>query len=185
MLSRAGLLWIGLAMAGCSKPADDGPVANSVSQQQRPSGIVVTETGIGPLRAGMTVAQGEAALRTSLGAPPGQDSANCRMVQWVGGPPGLRVMVENNRIARVDVDSGSLTTADGARVGDTEERVKSLYAGRVVVGPHKYTGGHYLVVTPTAASDSAFRLIFETDGKRVTRYRAGQRPQVEYVEGCS
>jgi hypothetical protein len=184
MPNRAGLVWIGLAIAGCSRPADDRPGATSDSQQRRPSGIVVTETGIGPLRAGMTVAQGEAALRTSLGAPPGQDSANCRMVQWVGGPPGLRVMVENNRIVRVDVDSGALTTAAGARIGDTEERVKGLYAGRLVVRPHKYSGGRYLVVMPAAAADSAFRLIFETDGKRVTRYRAGHRPQVEYVEGC-
>lgn len=29
------------------------------------------------------------------------------------------------------------------------------------------------------------RIIFKTDGKRVVKYRAGLRPQVEYVEGCS
>jgi hypothetical protein len=28
------------------------------------------------------------------------------------------------------------------------------------------------------------RLIFETDGKVVTSYRAGHEPEVEYVEGC-
>lgn len=45
--------------------------------------------------------------------------------------------------------------------------------------------GHYLTVTPAAKADSAYRIIFETDGKKVVHYRAGIRPQVEYVEGCS
>ena len=36
-----------------------------------------------------------------------------------------------------------------------------------------------------ATADSAYRLIFETDGQRVTEYRAGLLPAVEWVEGCS
>jgi hypothetical protein len=63
--------------------------------------------------------------------------------------------------------------------------VQALYASRVAVSPHKYTGGHYLTVTPTAPGDSAYRMVFETDGRRVTQFRAGVRPAVEYVEGCS
>ena len=31
----------------------------------------------------------------------------------------------------------------------------------------------------------ARRLIFETDGQRVVRYRAGITPAVKYVEGCA
>jgi hypothetical protein len=53
------------------------------------------------------------------------------------------------------------------------------------VEPHKYTDGPYLVQPPAAATGSAYRIVFETDGRRVTRYRAGMRPQVEYVEGCA
>jgi hypothetical protein len=93
-------------------------------------------------------------------------------------------MIERNEVVRVDVDSGSVETSAGARIGDTEDRIKSLYAGRITVGPHKYTDGHYLTVVPADKADSAFRLIFETDGNRVTRYRSGKRPQVEYVERC-
>jgi hypothetical protein len=29
-----------------------------------------------------------------------------------------------------------------------------------------------------------FRIVFETDGQRVTRFRAGRLPAVQYVEGC-
>lgn len=100
-------------------------------------------------------------------------------------PGGVRVMVEQGKVARVEVFEGSVQTAKGARIGDTEERIKRLYPNQVTVMPHKYTDGHYLAVVPTATADSAYRIIFETDGRRVLRYRAGTRPQVEYVEGCS
>jgi len=53
----------------------------------------------------------------------------------------------------------------------------------VTVTPHKYEDGHYLTVN--AADDSSFAIVFETSKGRVTRYRAGRRPAVELVEGCS
>ena len=59
------------------------------------------------------------------------------------------------------------------------------WPGQVKVTPHKYEDGHYLTVTPTAAADKQFRIVFETARGRVTRYRAGLMPSVEYVEGCS
>jgi hypothetical protein len=141
----------------------------------------VTEHGIGPLRAGMPFADAKQALGGALIAP--ADTAGCHYATWRGGPRGVRVMIDEGRVARVDVDSAGVATASGARVGDTEERVASLYPGRVRVMPHKYEeGGHYLTVN--AADDSSFAIVFETSKGRVTRYRAGRRPAVEYVEGC-
>jgi hypothetical protein len=92
-------------------------------------------------------------------------------------------MVEGGRIARFDVDSGRVRTAAGAGIGDTEDQVRRLYSGHVSITPQKYTAGHYLTVTPDAA-DSSYAIVFETSGGKVTRFRAGRRPQVEYVEGC-
>ncbi|MBD2775668.1 hypothetical protein [Iningainema tapete] len=59
-------------------------------------------------------------------------------------------MVTNGRIARVDVRKNSLiATLKGARIGDTESKVKSLYPGQIKVTPHKYvSGGHYLTLVP-------------------------------------
>lgn len=144
----------------------------------------VTPRGIGPLQAGMSLADASAALGGALGAPKGGDPMGCDYVDWRGAPPGVRVMIEEGRIARIDVDSGSVATVAGARVGDTEDRVMSLYPGRVTVTPQKYTAGHYLTVTPASPADSAFRIIFETEHGHVTHFRAGRRPPVEYVEGC-
>ena len=93
-------------------------------------------------------------------------------------------MVVEGRVARVDVRSGTTMTSEGARVGSTEREVQDLYLGLVDVQPHKYTAGRYLIVTPAGPSGADYRLVFETDGERVERYRAGALPAVEWVEGC-
>ena len=131
----------------------------------------------------MTVPEASTALGGALVAPANADTAGCHYVQWRGGPPGVRVMVESGRIARVDVDTAGIRTAAGAGIGDTEDAVQRLYRGQVAVTPQKYADGHYLTVTPNPA-DSSGAIVFETTSGKVTRYRAGRRPQVEYVEGC-
>ena len=142
----------------------------------------MTPSGIGPLRAGMTVAEASKAVGGGFAAPAGADPA-CSYARLTKAPDGLAVMLENNKIARVEIRSGMIPTAEGARIGDTESRINSLYSGRVTTSPHKYTtGGPYLTVTP--ANDTTHRLVFETDGKAVTNYRAGVLPAVEYVERC-
>jgi hypothetical protein len=129
----------------------------------------------------MTRQTAESALGGPLGGASDSGWKNCGYVHGSALPAGVALMVENGAIARVDVDSGSVATTEGARIGDTEERVRTLYVG-ITVTPHKYTSGHYL--TARSATDSTSRIVFETDGQRVVRYRAGRTPQVEYVERC-
>jgi hypothetical protein len=162
--------------ATASDPSGDSPASDATVQ--------VSERGVGPLHVGMTLSQAREATGDKISAPPAADTASCGFARWSGGPPGLRLMTAKGRIVRVDVDSGSTTTAAGARIGDSEARINTLYAGRVVTTPSKYTEGHDLTVRRPAAADSAYRFIFETDGKRVRRYRAGRMPEVGYVEGC-
>jgi hypothetical protein len=142
----------------------------------------VTERGLGPLRVGMTLAEARRALGGALVVPKGTDTTGCAYLTWRDGPRGTRVMIDGGRIARVDVDSANVATTAGARVGDSEERIQQLYPGRVTVTPHKYVDGHYLTVN--AVGDSSAAIVFETEKGKVTRYRAGRRPAVEYVEGC-
>jgi hypothetical protein len=91
----------------------------------------------------------------------------------------------DRHLARVVGRGSAVATVVGARIGDTEARIDSLYRGRVTVQPHKYTNGHYLVVRSATAADTTHRIIFETDGKVVTRFRSGRMPEVAWVEGCS
>ncbi|HAJ60211.1 MAG TPA: hypothetical protein DCP31_13915 [Cyanobacteria bacterium UBA8543] len=79
-----------------------------------------------------------------------------------------------------------VSTVRGARIGDTESKIKSLYPGQIRVTRHHYqSNGHYLIFTPKDRSEANYRIIFETDGNRVTNFRAGKLPEVEWVEGCS
>ena len=132
----------------------------------------------------MTVAEARAAYPTFKVAP-SHDGGSCTYATLDGWPAGIGVMVDTGKVVRVEIRRGNFATSTGARIGDTEEKIKSLYPGQVTVSPHKYTDGHYLTVTPTGEADGANRIIFETDGRNVVNYRAGVRPQVEYVEGCS
>jgi hypothetical protein len=143
----------------------------------------VTPFGIGPVRAGMTVAEAGAAIGEPLKTS--GDVKQCGYATSTKAPAGVAFMVVDSQIARAEVRNGATATAEGARIGNSEARIDSLYKGRVAVQPHKYTDGHYLVVNSGAASDTTHRIIFETDGKVVTRYHSGRMPEVAYVESCS
>jgi hypothetical protein len=146
--------------------------------------FTLTPNTYGPLRVGMSVAEAARATGGGFGAPRGY-SGGCGYAVLVKAPSGLAVMLQDGRIARFEERSGGIATAAGARIGDSESRIKSLYGNAVTTTPHKYVqGGHYLTVTPPSPADSAYRTIFETDGRKVTEFRSGKVPEVEQVERC-
>jgi hypothetical protein len=154
------------------------------AQSQLTATSKVAIDGIGPIRVGMTIQEAEASARTRL-LSQGGSLENCWYVKPLRGPRDISFMVIDGQIARVDIYGNSLiTTVSGARIGDSEDRIKSLYAVRVT--PHEYVrGGHYLTFVPKDTPDQQYRMVFETDGKRVKLIRAGRLPEVEYVEGCA
>jgi hypothetical protein len=193
---RATLLVGLLAAGGCSHGTDASRDTSALRASVRDSGagslafvesrpLTVTERGIGPILVGMTVANASAAVDGALDVRKNAEQHECDYVRWRGGPKGVEVMVSRGRIARIDVDTAGIATAEGAHVGDTEEEVMAMYVGRVSVTAHKYTDGHYLTITPVNPDDTLHRIVFETKNGLITRYRAGRLPQVEYVEGCS
>lgn len=156
--------------------------------------------GIGNIRVGMTVSAAEQAAGVPLisrGKPapgslcsyvvPGRGTKGLSfMLDYRSVMPGARLR-QRVRIVRIDVfDRSPITTLSGAKIGDSEARIKSLYPGQIEVSKHKYLPtGHYLTYVPKDEQDRSNRLIFETDGNRVTAFRAGKLPEVSWVEGCS
>ncbi|HYW13235.1 MAG TPA: hypothetical protein VE871_14845 [Longimicrobium sp.] len=195
-----------LFAAACGSADDAAPVAegdsiaaapdlDSVAPPQTPAASadtawVMRHDGMGPLRVGMTLDEARTALGGDLAMNPdspdhSEGADRCDYPRSARLPAGVQVMVVGERVVRVEVDSGTAATAEGARIGDAEARIQQLYPGRVTVEPHKYTDGHYLVVRSAAAGDTTNLLVFETDGRVVKGFRAGQKPQVQWVEGCS
>jgi hypothetical protein len=164
---------------------DPLPPVPSPDSARPPAGtsFTIAPDSYGPLRVGMTIGQATSELGGGFAAPKGY-SGGCGYAVLVQAPSGLAVMLNEGKIARFEVRSGGIKTTEGARIGDSETRIKSLYAGRVTSTPHKYvTGGHYLRVVPPG-SDTGNRIVFETNGTKVTEYRAGKTPEVDQVERC-
>ena len=193
-----------IALAACttdkSSTVDSGAATPAVSNEEVPKAAApsgdtvatapipekpadkwqVTADGIGNVKAGMTVEEANAALGNTLAIP--AKLQECDYVRPKTTPKGLAFMIEKGEIARVEIQPGSdIRTAAGAKIGDSEDRIKSLYPG-IEVKPAKYAPGHYMEVTPKNGGNN--RIVFETDGKKVVKYRSGRLPAVEYVEGC-
>ncbi|HEX9607017.1 MAG TPA: hypothetical protein VF962_07295 [Gemmatimonadaceae bacterium] len=149
------------------------------------SDLALSEEGLGQIQIGMNLA--DAVNMGLLNENPTMNTQCDFVFPAVGAgiPEGVSVMVVKGKVARIDVDTGSVTTEDGAKIGDTEDHIKSIYGDEVKVEPHKYIdGGHYMTVAGDSAS-AGKALVFETDGKRVTMFRGGRLPEVKWVEGCS
>jgi hypothetical protein len=189
-----------LALA-CSKTSDAPPAASDSARATTVSGSngasapaadhrtwTVTERGYGPVRAGMTLAEARSAIGDTLSIPAPDDSVcgHAAPAFAKGAEPSVLFMIEQGKVARVEVRDSSVATAAGARIGDARARIETLYKGRVRVEPHKYTDGKYLIVPLGKGADSLYRLVFETDeGGKVLTFRSGLYPQVEWIEGCS
>lgn len=163
-------------------PAPPPSAPTPSSEDNRSAGDwQVTYAGIGSIKAGMGIDELRIVSRNQYTIPDKLDE--CAYVRPASGHKGVALMIVKGEVARVDITEGATATLDGAKIGDTEDRIKELYPNRVKVMPHKYTSGHYLVVSPPGTSNN--RIVFETDGSKVLRYRAGREPEVEYVEGCA
>lgn len=152
--------------------------------------------GIGPIRVGMTLAQATAAVGKPVRIDPGYVLDGCGYAEVEGGPEGLSFMVlraketDAWRIVRINVSEKSrIATLSGVRIGATEAEVKKTYTGpgktgKLEVEQHVYVeAGHY--ITYDVDGPEGHRLLFETDGTKVTEFRSGEQGPVGYVEGCA
>lgn len=146
----------------------------------------LTDSSFGDIKIGMTLPQLQAAIgplgdTTKLNRP-------CDIVSAVDPyrlPAGVSITQVNGRVARIDVENDSVATDKGIRVGDSEAKVREAYGNALIVQPHAYIDGHYLEVKSGTDSATAKGIVYETDGKKVTTFRAGFWDPVRWVEGCS
>jgi hypothetical protein len=146
------------------------------------TGARATVDGLGPVRIGFTADQLAQALGKSV-EPLDPEESGCFYV--AGDATGShQFMVAEGSVARIDIDTPSIATDLGARVGDSIERVRQLYGPALEETPHFYTGSHGDLYLTVWSPDRASALRFETADGKISRFYIGRAAEVQYVEGC-
>jgi hypothetical protein len=170
------------------QPAEDVPPATApdVPLNQSPDLGQVRMDGYGDMRFGMAVDEAKRAWGGELKGVPAEDGGCYYLTpKWVAVPSDFAFMVEGGRFVRYDVGTDREVAPGGGKVGMGIDELRRLYAGRIEETPHKYVeGGKYLKVADGNGGEG--RLVFATDAAgKVTSWRVGVPPQVDYVEGCA
>lgn len=144
--------------------------------------------GYGALEFGMSAQAMRAAWKTPLQGEPGDDGPQgCYHLSPAGlpSPAHLAFMLDGGRFVRYGTTSDTLVAPGGGKVGMTADEIRQRHPGPIAEQPHEYVeGGKYLRIADASGKGSV--LLFETDAQdRVTQWRVGLPPQVDYVEGCS
>lgn len=168
------------APAPMDQPAQDVPPATA------PADGLAHYGGYGDMLFGMTDAETKAAWGGELKGAPAKHQI-CYYLSPISNPmPSyFAFMIENDKFVRYDVRNDKQQAPGGGKVGMSAAQIEKLYPGRVKSSPHKYVkGGQYLRIKGNDGSGGV--LVFETDDAgKVSQWRVGQPPAVDYVEGCS
>ena len=171
------------------QPAQDLPPATAPAPggiNQAPDLGLVRMDGYGDMRFGMSADEAKKAWGGELKGVPAEEGACYYLTpKWVTTPSDFAFMIENGKFVRYDVGTGKEIAPGGGKVGMSADEIGTLYAGRVEETPHKYVeGGKYLGVKDSNGGNGKLVFATDKDGK-VTSWRVGVPPQVDYVEGCS
>lgn len=200
------LIAAALSLAGCkpeapapdaASPAAEAPAADAaasvpetatpaIPETAPPSDTQASFTGYGDMKLGSTVDEAKAAWGGELNGKPSEGSTCYYLTpKWVKKPSDFSFMAEDGKFVRYDVGTDKEAAPGGGKVGMTTEELQKLYSNALQSSPHKYVeGGRYLSVAASGVAPS--KLVFETDAAgKVTAWRVGLTPQVDYVEGCS
>ena len=135
---------------------------------------------IGPIKVGMTLPQLNTALHEKFKFPDNKEDQGCFYVKPAKYLVSL--MIEDNHLARVDVNKRGIPPEKGIQVGDSEKHALQVYGADGKVVEHKYNpDGHYLTVR---SKEGRYGMRFETDKRKIQEFYGGTLEAIQYVEGC-
>lgn len=170
-------------------PPNPAPPASETAPAQPPARDGASFAGYGDVRFGTVAAEMEKAWGGKLATVGKDANAECYFMTpaWVKVPAEFNFMISGGKFARFGTQSSKYVAPGGGAIGMTKAEILTRYAGAVEARPHKYTDGEYLRIKDPAGGAGV--LVFETDGKgdaaKVTAWRVGMPPEVDYIEGCS
>ena len=153
------------------------------AQSQRARKFVVSFDRFGSVKIGMTASQAAKVLGVRVTRDAGYEGGTCYYTSPKRRFKDIAFMMDGQRIARIDINSKEYATDKGAKIGDTEAKIKRIYKGMYKIYQSKYVDDAHDI--EVEMKGGKYSIIFETDGKRVVSYRVGRTEQVGYVEGCS
>lgn len=196
---------LGAALQTCIEELLDAGVPEQVATQfdgyfycfRNPlEGARVNIRGVGPLAAGMTIAEVRAVLGAAL-VTSEFDTFDRYCFYGDTGVPGINLLIvgpgggqaaspEDGVIARVQVSEPGIKTISGIQVGSTVEEVRAAYGDRLVEEPHEYDpeSGLYQTLYGTD-SDAGYGVRFVSGDGIVETIHAGTAEAIQYVEGCA
>ncbi len=177
------------AQAATVEPAADTAAAPAAAGAAAASADTASQgpahlDGYGPLRLGSTLDEVRTAWKEPLRGDVPDDY--CHALRPEGSQADdVILMIEGKRLVRYDVRNDRIAAPGGGKVGMSLGQLQTLYPDRGDLTPHKYDErGHNLRVRPAADGGAVVNFEIDGDGK-VTAWRVGKTPQVDYVEGCS
>ncbi|WP_303637036.1 hypothetical protein [Stenotrophomonas tuberculopleuritidis] len=210
-LPMAGLLLLSLAACNRSADADAPDAAPAATAPAKDASVpadadLSTASPVDPRRdsparldgfGGVALGAGIAEVRSGFGAPlqglgtdasgkplPADDSNDGCYFLRPQDAEDPRLMIEGRKLVRYDVRSPAIVAPGGGRVGMTLGELQVLYPERGDVGPDKYDDkAQHLRVRPAQEGAAIVDFTLGADGK-VSTWRVGRTPQVDYAEGC-
>lgn len=182
-------VWLALGvmlLASCeATPPPASPAAADTSSAASAAAAVTAARydGYGDMRFGMDEQAFRHAWQGELqGTPPKDGGCYYFTPKWVKSAADFGFMFEQGRFVRYDVGTAKETAPGGGKVGMDAAQIRALYGDRIQQQPHKYEqGASYLRI----AGNGQGVLLFEADAAgKITRWRMGVPPQIDYVEGC-
>ena len=175
------------APPAADQPAEE-PTATEPMPPAEPAPPVATDArfdGYGDMRFGMTAEEAKQAWGGELKGIPAEGEACYHLSpKWVKVPAEFAFMIEGGKFVRYSTESDKYVAPGGGKRGMSADEIRKLYPG-AEEQPHKYVeGGKNLRIKDGTGGNGV--LIFETDAAgKVSAWRVGVPPQVDYVEGCS
>jgi len=188
---------VGAPEASTTTSSAAGPVSTTTTTEALPpiTGPVRLDErsgldgrGIGPVEAGMTVAEAEQAAGRRFAIVDRADPTDTCYGATPDGLVGLRFAVQGpagdpreGRIVRVEALDSGWATVSGARVGQSVAEVRRAY-GRRVTGDEKQG----LLTVPVKDGGRSFAVGFVTSDRGVvTQMRSGDAAAVAQPAGCT
>ena len=186
-----------ICLAAClPEPADAPEVAANAANETAPPpspSPPPSAPATAPSAANVLTLEGLGALRVGQAAPAGggwaergaQISDSCRTISSADHP-GVYAIVEDGKVRRITVGSGSdVKLVEGVGVGAAEAVVRAAFPG-FRAEPHEYSDSpaKYLTAPNAGSGDPALRFEIGPDGK-VALIHVGTKPVLFYVEGCA